>query len=459
MCLNSIRRQLLVGLVSTLTLVGCAVGVGVYYTALQAANTLFDYHLKQVAFSLRDHAATAVAVAGSADDDAEQDMVIQMWDDTGAHLYHSHPGGPSLGRAVPGWSTVALRQGAWRVFALVDEARVIQVEHPMHVRQAMAARMALRTFLPWLVAMPILGGLLWWRIGHSLQPLTAVAQALRTRTPHALELLPVTGLPQEVQLLVTVFNDLLQRLAAVLAAQREFIADAAHALRTPLAAVHLQAHLVLQAREEAARGQAIATFQRGIERISHLVQQLLTLARVEPEATQEPLRPMGLNPIVHAVMADHAVLAVKNAIDLGLVQDDPVWIRGDAGSLRLLCASLLENALHYTPAGGTVDVQLMATAEASCLSVADTGPGIPSAERPRVFDRFYRGANVSVAGSGLGLAIVHAVAERHQASVTLGDRDRGSGLVVRVTFPSIAAHAHASGGSHTVVDLVHGGPG
>jgi two-component system OmpR family sensor kinase len=457
--MSSIRRQLLVGLVSTLTLVGCAVGAGVYYNALQAANTIFDYHLKQVAFSLRDHAATAVVVAGSDADDAEQDIVIQIWDDTGHHLYHSHPGGPSLVRAVPGWSTVALRQGAWRVFTFVDEARVIQVEHPMQVRQAMAVRMALRTLLPWLVAMPILGGLLWWRIGHSLQPLTAVAQALSTRTPHALDLLPVTGLPQEVQLLVMALNDLLQRLAAALATQRRFIADAAHALRTPLAAVHLQAHLVARAREEAERDEAISTLQRGIERASHLVQQLLTLARVEPEATQEPLGPVALNPIVHAVMADHAVLAVENAIDLGLVQDDPVWIMGDAESLRLLCASLLENALHYTPAGGTVDVQIMATSEASCLSVADTGPGIPSAERQRVFDRFYRGANVPVPGSGLGLAIVKAVAERHQAHVTLGDRDRGSGLVVRVTFPFIAAPANTSGGAHAVVDLVRGRPG
>jgi two-component system OmpR family sensor kinase len=457
--MNSIRHQLFVGLISTLTLVGCAAGVGVYYNALQAANTIFDYHLKQVAFSLRDHAATAVDVAGSDDDDAEQDMVIQIWDDTGHHLYHSHPGGPSLVRAVPGWSTVALRQGAWRVFTLVDEARAIQVEHPMQVRQAMALRMALRTLLPWLVAMPILGGLLWWRIGHSLQPLTAVAQTLSTRTPQALDLLPVTGLPQEVQRLVTVLNDLLQRLAAALAAQRAFIADAAHALRTPLAAVHLQAHLVTQAREEAERGEAIATLQRGIERASHLVQELLTLARVEPEAAHEPLHPVALNPIVHAVIADHTALAVENAIDLGLVQDDPVWLMGDAEGLRVLCASLVENALHYTPAGGIVDVQILATPEASCLSVADTGPGIPPAERQRVFDRFYRGANVPVPGSGLGLAIVKAVAERHQAHVTLGDRDRGSGLVVRVTFPSIVAPAHASGGAHAAVGLVRGGPG
>jgi two-component system, OmpR family, sensor kinase len=171
---------------------------------------------------------------------------------------------------------------------------------------------------------------------------------------------------------------------------------------------------------------------------------------VEPAAAHEPLHPVALNPIVHAVIADYAALAVENAIDLGLVQDDPVWLMGDAEGLRVLCASLVENALHYTPTGGIVDVQIMATSEASCLSVADTGPGIPPAERQHVFDRFYRGTNVSVPGSGLGLAIVKAVAERHQAHVTLGDRDRGSGLVVRVMFPCIDAPANACGGSHAV---------
>jgi two-component system OmpR family sensor kinase len=437
--MNSIRHQLLMGLVSTLILVGGVAGIGVYSTALQAANTLFDYNLKQIAFALRDHAATVVAVAGSTDDDAEQDIVIQIWDDDGHHLYNSHPGEPSLMRAAPGWNTVTVRHhGTWRVFTLEDEARVIQVEHPMQVRQAIAIRMAVRTLVPWLIAMPILGGLLWWRIGRSLHPLIAVAQAVNTRTPAILDPLPITGLPEEVLLLVTALNALLQRLAAALTAQRTFIADAAHALRTPLAAVHLQTQLVARADNDATRREALATLQRGIARFTHLVQALLTLSRLDPEAAQEPLRPVALNPIVHAVIADHATLAVERTLDLGLVQDDPFWIMGDAEGLRCLCASLLENALCYTPPGGTVDVALTHTAESGCLSVADTGPGILPAERQRVFDRFYRGSNVEVPGSGLGLAIVQAVAARHQAHITLETRESGTGLVVKVMFPVLA---------------------
>jgi two-component system OmpR family sensor kinase len=176
--MNSIRHQLCVGLVSLLTVVGVVAGLGMYATAFQAANTVFDYHLKQLAFALRDHAATAVEVSGNDHDEAEQDIVIQIWDEDGHHLYHSHPGELSLPKAAPGWSTVTVRHhGTWRVFTLVDEARVIQVEHPVQVRQAMAVRLAVRTLLPWLVAVPLLGGLLWWHIGRSLRPLTTVAQA------------------------------------------------------------------------------------------------------------------------------------------------------------------------------------------------------------------------------------------------------------------------------------------
>ena len=444
--MNSIRHQLCVGLVSLLAVVGVAAGLGMYATAFQAANTVFDYHLKQLAFALRDHAATAVEVSGSADDDAEQDIVIQIWDEDGHHLYHSHPGGLSLPRAAPGWSTVTVRRhGTWRVFTLVDEARVIQVEHPVQVRQAMAVHLAVRTLLPWLVAVPLLGGLLWWHMGRSLQPLTTVAQAVHTRTPSTLAPLPVAGLPEEVLALVTALNALLQRLATALTAQRAFLADAAHALRTPLAAVSLQSQLLDRADGDVARHAALTALQGGLTRLTYLVQALLALSRLEPEATQEPFRLLALNPLVHTVMAEQVALAVERGLDLGLVQDDPLCMMGDAEGLRLLCASLIENALCYTPAGGTVDVAIVQTATARWLSVTDTGPGIPPAERQRVFDRFYRGRNVAVPGSGLGLAIVKAVAERHQAQVTLGAHASGTGLVVRVTFPALDTPTPAAG--------------
>jgi two-component system OmpR family sensor kinase len=305
----------------------------------------------------------------------------------------------------------------------------------MSVRQAMAAGMATRTLLPWLAALPLLGVMIWWLVGRGLQPLIDVAQAVSQRHHQAMEPLPTTGLPQEVQPLITSLNGLLQRLAAALATQRAFIADAAHALRTPLTAVHLQTQLVARTSEDEARQQAIAALQQGVQRITHLVQQLLTLARLDPEAVQRPLTPLALNPLLHAVIAEHAPLAAEKAIDLGLARDDPACITGDADNLRILFGNLLDNAIRYTPAGGTVDVRLTHAPDAVHVEVADTGPGIPPADRARVFDRFYRRDSTSVPGSGLGLAIVQTIAARHHAQLTLGERGSGSGLVVRLTIP------------------------
>jgi two-component system OmpR family sensor kinase len=435
--MTSIRRHLLMGLLCALTVAGLTAAAGVYVQTREAVNTLFDYQLRQIALALRDHASTALAVASMAQSNAEQEVVIQIWDAAGLYLYHSNPGLPLLPQTPSGLTTVATPSGTWRVLSLrgVGYDRIIQVAQPMSVRQAMAAGMATRTLLPWLAALPLLGVMIWWLVGRGLQPLIDVAQAVSQRHHQAMEPLPTTGLPQEVQPLITSLNGLLQRLAAALATQRAFIADAAHALRTPLTAVHLQTQLVARTSEDEARQQAIAALQQGVQRITHLVQQLLTLARLDPEAVQRPLTPLALNPLLHAVIAEHAPLAAEKAIDLGLARDDPACITGDADNLRILFGNLLDNAIRYTPAGVTVDVRLTHAPDAVHVEVADTGPGIPPADRARVFDRFYRRDSTSVPGSGLGLAIVQTIAARHHAQLTLGERGSGSGLVVRLTIP------------------------
>ena len=434
--MNSIRRRLLVGLLGALTVTGFIAAAGVYLKARDEANALFDYQLKQIALSLRDHATTALAVAGAVQDRAEQEVVIQIWDYTGLHLYHSHAGTLLLPQTPLGLTTMTTSHGAWRVFTLLGyHNHIIQVAQPLRVRQAMATSMAARTLLPWLATMPLLGGLIWWLVGRDLKPLIDVARAVRQRHSTALEPLPSAGLPQEVQPLVTALNELLQRLATALATQRAFIADAAHTLRTPLTAVHLQTQMVARATEDAERQQTVAALQRGVERATHLVHQLLTLARLEPEAAQQPQTQVALNPLLHTVIADHVPLATEKRIDLGLARDDPACLMGDADSLRILFDNLLENAIRYTPEGGTVDVQITSAPDTIQVEVIDTGPGIPPAERTRVFDRFYRREGADVPGSGLGLAIVKTIAERHRAQIILRDRDHGSGLVVCLTFP------------------------
>jgi two-component system OmpR family sensor kinase len=433
--MTSIRKRLLVELLGALLLAECGAAVGVYLKAWDEANTLFDYQLQQIALAWRDHTAETAEATSSNKEIAEQHVVIQMWDNAGLRRYGSGLGSPLPRPAVMGFTNVTTPQGGWRVFSALLNDHVIQVAQPMRIRQAMAASMAERTLLPELVEIPLFGGLIWWIVGRGLKPLTDVARAVSQRQPQALAPLPAMGLPQEVQPLIAALNDLLQRLSAALAVQRAFIADAAHALRTPLTAVHLQAQVVARATKDVERQQAVAALQRGVQRASHLVHQLLTLARLEPEATQQALVPIDLNPLLHAVIAEQVPLAAEKAIDLGLTRDDPARIVGEADSLRILFGNLLENAIRYTPAGGTVDVQITRERDTICVEVADTGPGIPPEDRARVFDRFYRGDTTDGSGSGLGLAIVKTIAECHHTKLALGERQCGTGLVVSITFP------------------------
>jgi len=226
--------------------------------------------------------------------------------------------------------------------------------------------------------------------------------------------------------------------ATALQAQRDFTADAAHELRSPLTALSLQVQLLERAHDATGRAAALAELRGGIARAVHLVDQLLKLARLGPEvgSATEPVR---LAELAARVLAEHAPLATAKAIDLGLGEVDPgLSVRGDPAGLRLLLSNLVGNAVRYTPDGGRVDVSVLAEGPQAWLVVSDTGPGIPADERGRVFDRFYRRPGETAEGSGLGLAIVRAVADRHGADVRLGVAD-GGGLRVEVRFPPAAA--------------------
>lgn len=221
-------------------------------------------------------------------------------------------------------------------------------------------------------------------------------------------------------------------------AQRQFVADAAHELRTPLTAVRLQAERAQRATDPADRAETLDELRAGLRRASHLVEQLLTMARLDAAPVTGSVEPVDLLELAQRVVAEFAPIADDHHLDLGLLPSDAVIVAGDPGELRALLGNLVENALRYTPAGGRVDVQTQRTVDEAVLTVSDTGPGIPVAERPRVFDRFYRGADANAPGSGLGLTIVQRIAGRSRASLRLEDAEPDRGLRVIVRWPVIA---------------------
>jgi two-component system OmpR family sensor kinase len=430
--MNSIRRQLLVGLLGLVLLAVFVGAAAVYRQARAELDELFDYQLRQLALSMRDQVFGGSADAAAA---ADFDFAIQVWGPDGVRVYRSRPQTALPSRARLGYETVAADDGQWRIFSVQQRGLVFQVAQPLRIREKFAAAAALRTIAPILLLLPALGLLIWFTVGRGLGPLEAVAAAVKARTPAALEPLAQRALPQEVRPLVGALNDLLGRLGKALESQRQFVADAAHELRTPLTALRLQARLAERAAEGAQRAAALAAMNDGITRATHVVEQLLTLARQEPEAGVSQPVPIELSELTRLVIAELMPLAETKAIDLGVVRAEPASVCGDREALRVLLANLVDNAVRYTPERGRVDVSTYASGGEAVIEVTDTGPGIPPAERERVFDRFYRRAGSGASGSGLGLAIVKKAVERHRGRVTLGDPPAGSGLSVRVALP------------------------
>jgi two-component system OmpR family sensor kinase len=427
--MKSIRARLLVTLIGAVLATGAVAGWFIYRNALRAADAFFDEHLRQTAMSLRDQ-AFEYAAPPVEEPDAEFDFVIQVWSATGVRVYLSRPHTALPGLVTLGFSSVEVGGLQWRVFAVQARSYVIQVAQPSRVRSRQAARLALQTLEPFLLAMPLLAILVWLAVGRSLRPLDALAKSVREREPSSLSALPDTGLPVEVQPVVSALNELLQRLRAAIDHERRFLDDAAHELRTPLTALSLQVQ-ALQRADEQERPAALDSVRAGVARATRLVEQLLALARQQPKAASTAV-PVSLVDIARAVIGDLAPLADASGIDLGLAQADPTQVRGDPDSLATLLRNLVDNALRYTPRGGRVDVAVLAS-PVPALVVSDTGPGIPVAERARAFDRFHRLPGSSGVGSGLGLSIVKAIADASGASVTLDDAP-GGGLKVSVRF-------------------------
>jgi len=442
---SSIRRQLIAGLLFAVAACGVGAAAWTYVTARDEANALFDYHLEQIAWSMRDHSFARDLIPPPSAGEREADYIIQIWDRNGLEVYLSRPHARVPGFTAPGFSSQHTGDADWRVFSARLRGRVIQVAQPMQVREQLAAGLALRAAAPIGLLVPILAALVWIVVGRGLRPLEAIAQAVRKRDSTSLAPLSVGAVPVELAPLVGELNNLLARLGGALEGQRRFLADAAHELRSPLTAVRLQAQLAERAADAAARGRAIVELKGGVERATRTVEQLLTLARQAPEARTLVREPVDLVVLAQAVVTEFAGQAAQKNIDLGLARAQPAVVNGDSAALRVLLANLVDNAVRYTPCGGAVDVEVgteEGDTRAAFVAVCDNGPGIPAGERERVFDRFYRVPGSGEVGSGLGLALVREIAGRHAAAVSLEDRP-GGGLVVRLRFAPPAARRAA----------------
>jgi two-component system OmpR family sensor kinase len=443
---HSLRGRLLWFLLAAITIAAVAQAAIAYRTALHDADQIFDYHMQQMALSLRS--STPISSANAQADNAtnqsapvepepgSDELVVQVWSPDGVRMFRSVSRASLPQRAVLGFSNVKSNGTTYRVFSVQSNNQTLQVAQDMAVRRNMAGNLALRTLAPIAVMVPMLMLVVWWVVSESLTPVARVRKQVASRQADDLSPVSEAGLPDEVRPLVHELNLLFGRVRTAFDAQQNFVADAAHELRTPLAALKLQALSLERADTEEARKVAVGRVTAGVERATRLVEQLLVLARQEAGASEgaKPA-PVDLADLARRTVGEMVGVAQAKGVDLGVEHVEKAHVLGQGGALAILMRNLVDNAVKYTPAGGTVDVAVRHEDGTAVLTVEDSGPGIPAEERERVFDRFYRIAGSEAAGSGLGLAIIRAIAERHGAKLGLDASERLGGLLVSVAFP------------------------
>lgn len=441
----SIYKRLIIWLFSALVLASVITGTTIYIKTLSDVNSMQDYTLRQTAYSMQ-YSNRLISPPEKKDTDTDNDdnqgassnddyeLIGQIWSDNKRLLLSTHPE-----RKIPlfnayGIATISWRNEKWRVFSIRSKNHVIQVVQSFNARQETAADIAERAVFPVILLIPFLGFFIWGAVTFGLRPLKRIAVELSERHADSMEPLVLQNLPSEIESTVLALNDLLKRLSNSLELQRQFIADAAHELRTPLTALRLQAEIMSRSEDEQEIKDALSNLKLGITRSTHLVEQLLTLARQQHIVKQMPFKVIELEALAKDVIGELSQIANLKQIDLGLASTGMAYVLGNRDSLRTLLVNLVDNSIRYIPKGEKIDIHIFAEGNKSVLEVSDTGGGIPLSERGRVFDRFYRGLGSSVMGSGIGLAIVQSIVDLHQANIKLDDGENGVGLKVRIEF-------------------------
>ncbi len=443
----SLRSRLLGLVLASIFTAAVVLAVGAYRGALRDADAMADLHLQQVAQSLRSN--VPLGALEGLDDSAALDLLVQIWGPDGVQLYRS--GRANLPpRAVLGFSDLRVNGTEYRVYSIQTPLQTVQIAQDLDARRRRAQVQALHATVPVLLTLPLLMLAVVIIVRRTLAPVERMRRQVASRAAEDLEALPAAGLPDEVKPLVEELNLLFARVRGAFAAQRNFVADAAHELRSPLTALRLQVQALQRAPHDDAvsRDAALARLEQGIERAIALMGQLLTLARQDAgtaaeQVTAAPVQ-LDLHQLVSAGVTEMLPLAAARRIDLGVAHAERTLIHGRREALAILLRNLLDNALKFAPEGGQVDVSVQplsgpagrddGAAQGALLTVDDSGPGIAPAHRQRVFDRFFREPDAAAGGSGLGLAIVDAIARQHGATVTLATSKLG-GLRVEVRIP------------------------
>lgn len=443
---RSLQARLLLTVLGLVSGVWLVVVAATWYDTRHELNELFDAHLAQAAALLSTQPLDELSDDGL----ARAPMLHKYQPRVAFQVWHR---GRLVARSAqaPDTPLAALQRGGlsdshigtqdWRVFSAPGREPdvLIQVGERGTARRHILVASLRSVIWPMLLALPLLALGIWWALRDAVRPLRRLGQGVAARRPQALGPLSDQGVPPEVQPLVAALNDLFGRMAEHLASERRFTADAAHELRTPIAAIRMQAQVAQGATSEAERQCALAATLQGCDRATHLVEQLLQLARLEAEEAATPAalkQEADLAAVARSVLAELAPQALARRQDLVLAGPAALRVAMSAPLAAVLLRNLVDNALRYSPDGATVQVDL--ADGPTTLTVEDSGPGLSDEALARLGERFFRVLGTGQAGSGLGWSIVRRVARLHGLAVELARSPRLGGLRVRIVWPDAA---------------------
>ncbi|MCF8160685.1 MAG: HAMP domain-containing histidine kinase [Polaromonas sp.] len=428
---DRLKRRLLLGVL----LVGIVLAVAVRTQVNRQQRELLDYQLEQVA---RAMLLSDLQDLQAWDDDPALHLDMQIWDRAGNRLYRSSAQIELGADTSPGFSILPSGPQAdavmLRVFTLKSPERTIQVMHSRELRKALTRDAEFEVLVPTLLAMLIVAILVGTSIKKGLEPIRELDQELSRRDAASLEPISLAHAPAELARVVRTLNRLLQQLDASMQAHKRFIANAAHELRTPITALRLEVDNLAHGQDPAQVREAAVRLKMGVHRAQRLLQQMLTLARLEGHTNPQPWIAVDLVLLAQASMMDLSPLGSRRGIEFAFETSGSTMVQGDPSELRLLLDNLLGNALKFSPNNATVDLSIREQEEGVILLLRDRGPGIAQVLRERVFLPFVR-TNPAIEGSGLGLTIALEVVQNHGATLLLEDPPDGPGLLVRVFFP------------------------
>ncbi|AZG78811.1 ATP-binding protein [Methylocystis rosea] len=433
--MTSLKKTILVWTAFTLLAIGAIDAAVSYWRASKEADDFLDGQLRQIALNIGDLPAEAVN-APHTQIEPEDDLLIEVRKKNG-DIVRSPGDSIELPISdVSGFSVITAGGIDWRAYTLHGRKRAVVVAQQLIVRRELAERAAIGVAAPIAVTIPMAWIIVSWAMARVFDRLSEIGRSIQARGPDRLDPIPVSDVPSEVLPLIDGMNELLARLTKALDQQQQFVSDAAHHLRTPLSALYIQLENLRMILDPSGSGRDFDEMNQGLRRASKLVDQLLRLARFDDPQKDLRFESIDISEVLISCIADQIPIAAAKGIDLGVKALLPGRVRGSRDDLAVLFNTILDNAIRYTPTGGSVDVSVRRADERIEIEICDSGPGVEEQYLPKLTERFFRSPDAAGEGTGLGLAIVAAIAKQHSFDLTISNRPESGGLCVAIQCPA-----------------------